>query len=234
MGQNRVSKTRVASLWYSFVTGTTNYIVWILLLVTHFGLRIKMTMMLFNVTAELTGLAHIEPVGRDWTDPSHAYNIKVCCVVLGFDFLFHPRWLVWIIYFCCVVSGFDFLFHPRWLVWIVYFCCVVLGLDFLFHPRWSVWIVYFCCVVSGFDFLFHPRWLVWIVYFCCVVSGLDFLFPSSLIGLDRILLLVFGSGELFWGGRSSVAMLFGFSLLFFSFFREFFLIAGVFFFIRYY
>ena len=208
MGQNRVSKTRVASLWYSFVTGTTNYIVWILLLVTHFGLRIKMTMMLFNVTAELTGLAHIEPVGRDWTDPSHAYNIKVCCVVLGFDFLFHPRWLVWIIYFCCVVSGFDFLFHPRWLVWIVYFCCVVLGLDFLFHPRW----------------------LVWIVYFCCVVSGLDFLFPSSLIGLDRILLLVFGSGELFWGGRSSVAMLFGFSFLFFSFFREFFLIASVFFF----
>ena len=186
MGQNRVSKTRVASLWYSFVTGTTNYIVWILLLVTHFGLRIKMTMMLFNVTAELTGLAHIEPVGRDWTDPSHAYNIKVCCVVLGFDFLFHPRWLVWIIYFCCVVSGFDFLFHPRW--------------------------------------------LVWIVYFCCVVSGLDFLFPSSLIGLDRILLLVFGSGELFWGGRSSVAMLFGFSFLFFSFFREFFLIASVFFF----
>ena len=126
--------------------------------------------MLFNVTAELTGLAHIEPVGRDWTDPSHAYNIKVCCVVLGFDFLFHPRWLVWIIYFCCVVSGFDFLFHPRW--------------------------------------------LVWIVYFCCVVSGLDFLFPSSLIGLDRILLLVFGSGELFWGDRSSVAMLFGFSFLF--------------------
>ena len=186
MGQNRVSKTRVASLWYSFVTGTTNYIVWILLLVTHFGLRIKMTMMLFNVTAELTGLAHIEPVGRDWTDPSHAYNIKVCCVVLGFDFVFHPRWLVWII---------DF-----------------------------------CCVVSGFDFLFHPRWLVWIVYFCCVVSGLDFLFPSSLIGLDRILLLVFGSGELFWGGRSSVAMLFGFSFLFFSFFREVFLIASVFFF----
>ena len=37
MGQNRVSETRVASLWYSFVTGTTNYIVWILLLVTHFG-----------------------------------------------------------------------------------------------------------------------------------------------------------------------------------------------------
>ena len=37
MGQNRVLETRVASMWYCFVTGTTNYMVWILLLVTHFG-----------------------------------------------------------------------------------------------------------------------------------------------------------------------------------------------------
>ena len=38
IGQNRVSETRVASIWYCFVIGTINYIVWILLLVTHFGL----------------------------------------------------------------------------------------------------------------------------------------------------------------------------------------------------
>ena len=40
LGQNQVSKTRVASKWYYFVTGTTNYIVWILLLVTHFNQKL--------------------------------------------------------------------------------------------------------------------------------------------------------------------------------------------------
>ena len=98
--------------------------------------------MLFNVTAQLTGLAHIEPGGKDWTDPSHAYNIKVCCVVSGFDFFF----------------------------------------------------------------------------------------SSSLIGLDRILLLVSGSGELFWGSRSGVAMLFGFFFFLFFLGSSFLLQACSFFF----
>ena len=39
--------------------------------------------MLFKITAQLTGLAYLEPEGKDWTDPSLAYNIKVC-VVSGF------------------------------------------------------------------------------------------------------------------------------------------------------
>lgn len=33
--------------------------------------------MWFNVTADLTGLAYLEPVGKNWTDPTLAYNIKV-------------------------------------------------------------------------------------------------------------------------------------------------------------
>nr|POE57061.1 hypothetical protein CFP56_02087 [Quercus suber] len=31
---------------------------------------------LFKITAQLTGLAYLEPEGKDWTDPSLAYNIK--------------------------------------------------------------------------------------------------------------------------------------------------------------